>query len=121
MSFREEQMGKFFMGGSAENYKKESNLILPSNPFEGELKKLKEEKESEELKKALFEAEKAKQLEINEKIAKLEMLPMLRKVIIQPYPVNPYRKVVEGSLIVEFTGAFRNFFTDHKADFGRLL
>ena len=32
----------------------------------------------------------------------------MNKIILQPYPVNPYRKVVEGSLIVDYTGAFKN-------------
>lgn len=105
MSFREEQNGKFFMGNRSDNYKP---LILPGNPLENEFKKAKEEKDAEELRNTLFEAEKAKQEEINKKLETLEMLPMLNKVIISPYPVNPYRKVIEGNLIVEFTGTFNN-------------
>ena len=99
MSFKEEQMGKYFMSNR-------SNLEVPT--IKDAAERLKEEKAAEEIKKALFEAEKNKQAEINKKLETLEMLPMMNKIILQPYPVNPYRKVVEGSLIVEYTGAFKN-------------
>lgn len=102
MSFREEQNGKFFMGNTKQN------LIMPESPFTDEFEKLKREKEEEELRKLLFEAEKTKQDEINKKLQSLEMMPLGNKVIMLPYPVNPYRKVVEGSIIVEYTGSFRN-------------
>lgn len=99
MSFREEQMGKYFMSNR-------SNLEVPTIADAAE--RLKQEKAEEEIKKALFEAERNKQAEINKKLESLEMLPMLNKIILQPYPVNPYRKVVEGSLIVDYTGSFKN-------------
>lgn len=99
MSFREEQMGKYFMSNR-------SNLEVPT--IKDAAERLKEEKAAEEIRKALFEAEQNKQAEINKKLETLEMLPMMNKIILQPYPVNPYRKVVEGSLIVEYTGAFKN-------------
>ena len=99
MSFKEEQMGKYFMSNR-------SNLEEPT--IKDAAERLKEEKAAEEIKKALFEAEKNKQAEINKKLETLEMLPMMNKIILQPYPVNPYRKVVEGSLIVDYTGAFKN-------------
>ena len=99
MSFKEEQMGKYFMSNR-------SNLEVPT--IKDAAERLKEEKAAEEIKKALFEAEKNKQAEINKKLETLEMLPMMNKIILQPYPVNPYRKVVEGSLIVDYTGAFKN-------------
>lgn len=99
MSFKEEQMGKYFMSNR-------SNLEVPT--IKDAAEKLKEEKAAEEIKKALFEAEQNKQAEINKKLETLEMLPMMNKIILQPYPVNPYRKVVEGSLIVDYTGAFKN-------------
>lgn len=102
MSFREEQNGKFFMGNRADN------LIVPESPFKNEFEKLQREKEEEEVRKLLFEAEKTKQEEINRKLQNLEMLPMGNRVIILPYPVNPYRKVVEGSIIVDYTGSFKN-------------
>ena len=99
MSFKEEQMGRYFMSNR-------SNLEVPT--IKDAAERLKEEKAAEEIKKALFEAEKNKQAEINKKLETLEMLPMMNKIILQPYPVNPYRKVVEGSLIVDYTGAFKN-------------
>ena len=99
MSFKEEQMGKYFMSNR-------SNLEVPT--IKDAAERLKEEKAAEEIKKALFEAEQNKQAEIDKKIETLEMLPMMNKIILQPYPVNPYRKVVEGSLIVDYTGAFKN-------------
>ena len=99
MSFKEEQMGKYFMSNR-------SNLEVPT--IKDAAERLKEEKAAEEIKKALFEAEQNKQAEINKKLETLEMLPMMNKIILQPYPVNPYRKVVEGSLIVDYTGAFKN-------------
>ena len=99
MSFKEEQMGKYFMSNR-------SNLEVPT--IKDAAERLKEEKAAEEIRKALFEAEKNKQAEINKKLETLEMLPMMNKIILQPYPVNPYRKVVEGSLIVDYTGAFKN-------------
>ena len=99
MSFKEEQMGKYFMSNR-------SNLEVPT--IKDAAERLKEEKAAEEIKKALFEAEQNKQAEINKKLETLEMLPMMNKIILQPYPVNPYRKVVEGSLIVDYTGTFKN-------------
>ena len=71
-------------------------------------KKAKTEKLAAELKKSLMDAEKTKQEEINKKIEKLEMLPLYNKIVILPYPVNPYRKIVEGNLIVDYTGSFKN-------------
>ena len=99
MSFKEEQMGRYFMSNR-------SNLEVPT--IKDAAERLKEEKAAEEIKKVLFEAEQNKQAEINKKLETLEMLPMMNKIILQPYPVNPYRKVVEGSLIVDYTGAFKN-------------
>ena len=99
MSFREEQMGKYFMSNR-------SNLEVPT--IKDAAEKLREQQAEKEIKEALFEAEKNKQEEINKKLEKLELLPMMNKVILQAYPVNPYRKIVEGSLIVDYTGAFKN-------------
>lgn len=99
MSFKEEQMGRYFMSNR-------SNLEVPT--IKDAAERLREEKAAEEIKKALFEAEQNKQADINKKLETLEMLPMMNKIILQPYPVNPYRKVVEGSLIVDYTGAFKN-------------
>lgn len=105
MSFREEQNGKFFMGGSQQNYK---GLILPGNPLKEEFEKAKDEKEAEEGRNLLLELQKQKQEELNAKLEKLEMLPLGNKVIILPYPVNPYKKVLQGSIIVDYNGEFMN-------------
>ena len=106
MSFSEEQRGIYFMGGKSENYQKE--LFLPENPFTAELEKQKTEKAAKEAAELFLTLEKEKQAELNEQLQDLEILPMSNKVMIMPYPVNPYRKVVEGSIIVDFTGSFDN-------------
>lgn len=105
MSFREEQMGKFYMGGTNENYKK---LILPTDPLKEEFERAKEEKEAEEGRNLLLELQTQKQEELNAKLDKLEMLPLGNKVIILPYPVNPYKKLIEGSIIIDYSGQFQN-------------
>lgn len=103
MSFREEQNGTFYFP-----HKKESKLILPEKPLEDLFEKSKFEKEQEEAAKMLFELEKKKQEEINAKVEKLEMLPLGNKIVILPYPSNPYKKIMEGSIIVEYDGSFKN-------------
>lgn len=91
-----ETQGRIFMGDHG------SKLIVPENPIEKQAKKLKEEKDAEKAKELLLEAKKAKQKEINEKLKELEMLPVGNKVLISPYPENPYKKVIEGNIIVDF-------------------
>jgi hypothetical protein len=105
MSFREEQASKFFMGGNTSNYK---NLILPQNPFTKEREKQIEEEEAKKARDLLIELETAKQEELKKKLQTLEMLPMFNKVILLPYPNNPYKKSIEGSIIVEYNGDFMN-------------
>lgn len=91
--------GKYFMN---------KNLIVPGSPLEKEFEQLRNEKEIEEASKMLLELEKAKQEEINSKLETLELIPLENKVIISPYPRNPYRKVMEGSIIVDYDGSFKN-------------
>ncbi len=91
--------GKYFMN---------KNLIVPGAPLEKEFEELRNQKEIEEASKMLLELEKAKQEEINAKLETLELMPLENKVIISPYPRNPYRKVVEGSIIVDYDGSFKN-------------
>ena len=105
MSFSEEQRGIYFMGGKKENYQ---GLILPENALEKEFEKARDEKEAEEGRTLLLELEKQKQEELNAKLEKLEMLPLGDKVIILPYPVNPYKKTLQGSIIVDYNGEFLN-------------
>lgn len=71
------------------------NIIKPEEPFKNEIDKLKKEKEEKEMTKLLLELENSKQEEINQKLSKLEMIPMFNKIVILPYPRNPYRKIVE--------------------------
>ena len=106
MSLSEEQRGIIFMGGKADNYKKE--LILPENPFTVELEKQKDEQAAKEARELYLQLQKEKQEELNAKLQTLELLPMMNKIILLPYPTNPYKKVVEGSIIVEFNGDFMN-------------
>jgi hypothetical protein len=94
-----EANGMFFMGKNA------------VSPFEEEKLKIaaaKRAKDDADARKLLLELEKQKQAELEEKIKTLEMLPMGNKVILLPYPKNPYRKLIQGSLIVDYTGDFIN-------------
>lgn len=109
MSLREEQNGKFFMGGLSENYK-----LTPENPFTKDLENLKDEKAAKEARDLLLELQKKKQQELDNKLATLEMLPLGNKVILLPYPVNPYKKVMQGSIIVDYSGQFNNPDTGEK-------
>lgn len=102
---REEQSGKYFMGGKKENY---SSLILPENPFSKELENQRDEKAAKEARDLFLQLQREKQEELNAKLQTLEMLPMFNKVVLLPYPTNPYKKVVEGSIIVEYSGDFMN-------------
>lgn len=92
-----EASGTIFMG---KNIKPEfnENLLL-----ENLSKKKKEEEELVEAQKILLEAAKQKQKEIDEKIERLELMPLLNKVVFIQYPENPYRKMVTdaGLLIPE--------------------
>ena len=91
--------GKFYMG---------KNLLIPTNPLLQEIENEKDRKAAEEGNKLLIELEKKKQEEINQKLEKLEMLPMGNKIIILPYPENPYKKIMQGNIIVDFKGDFLN-------------
>jgi len=94
-----EAAGKFYMG---------KNLITPTNPFLDEIEEMKRQKEADELNRKLIEADKIKQEEINKKLETLELIPMSNKVVIMPYPQNPYRKIMEGNIIVDYQGDFKN-------------
>ena len=107
MSKKEELTGKFFMGKDLKPEQR-FNIIKPEEPFKNEIDKLKKEKEEQEMAKLLLELEKSKQEEINQKLSKLEMIPMFNKIVILPYPRNPYRKIVEGSILVDYSGDFLN-------------
>lgn len=92
--------GKFYISGGKGL---DESLLL-----ENQVAKQKMEKEAEELNKILLEASKTKQEEINAKLERLELIPMGNKVMFLAYPQNPYRKIMEGNIIVEYDGSFRN-------------
>lgn len=102
MSAREEAMGKFYMNNRKDKF------VVPEDPLKREIEQYKREKEAEEASKILIEAAKQKQKELEEKIAKLELMPLDRRIIIMPYPNNPYRKIMEGSIIVDYAETFKN-------------
>lgn len=104
MSAKEQASGIYHMGLG----KNKSGLLVPVNPLKKEIEQLKDEKAEQEAKQMLLELEKKKQEEINAKIQRLELMPLGNKVIILPYPENPYKKVMEGNIIVEYTGSFLN-------------
>lgn len=91
--------GKFYMN----NGKFEDDLLI-----ENQIIKKKEKELIEEAQKLYLEASQKKQEEINAKLQTLEMLPMGNKIIISMYPENPYRKVIEGKIIVDYDGSFIN-------------
>lgn len=92
--------GKFYMSPKGLD---NDDLLL-----DNQIRKQKEEQEAKELADMLLEASKNKQEEINAKLEKLEMLPMGNKIILQAYPQNPYRKIMQGNIIVEYDGSFLN-------------
>lgn len=102
MSLREEQLGKFYMGNRKDNF------VVPENPFTKDLEKLKDEKAIEEAGKLLLAAEQQKQKELEERLDRLELMPLGQRLIIEPYPSNPYRKLVEGSILVSYAETFKN-------------
>ena len=95
-----ESAGKFYMNSG--------NIITPKNELLEDIRRAKEEKEVEEANKLLIELQKEKQKEIEEKLQTLELLPLGNKIILLPYPENPYKKIIDGSIIVEYNGAFMN-------------
>lgn len=97
-----ESQGKYFMGKNLN-----SGLILPDT-LQKDIDRAKLEKEKEEAINLLIDAEKQKQEEIKQKAEKLELLPMGNKIIILPYPRNPYRKIMEGNIFVDYDGTFKN-------------
>lgn len=101
MSLKEEQTGKFYFP-----HKKE--IITLDNPFAAQAEEMRLEKDAKEATNQLLELAKQKQEELEKKLEKLELLPMGAKVILLPYPSNPYRRVMNGNIIVEYNGEFNN-------------
>lgn len=73
------------------------NIIVPDNPFSAEARKLENEKKAQELAEKLQEAHDNKQKEIMEKLEGLEIIPNGNRIIMMPYPSNPYAKVLTES------------------------
>lgn len=85
------------------------NIIIPENPFETEIRKQEEIKKAEDLSKKLKEAHLEKQKEIEEKLEGLEILPNGNRIIIMPYPSNPYVKIMtESGIFIEPNGNYFN-------------
>ena len=97
-----ESNGTFYMGKNLKNDLGEEYLL------ENQIRKRKQEDEAKKAAELYMQAQKNKQAEIDAKLEKLEMLPMGSRVILSAHPVNPYRKVVEGNLVVDYQGQFFN-------------
>jgi hypothetical protein len=104
--------GKFYMN----NGKFGDDLLL-----ENQIARKKEQDLVEEANKLYLEASQKKQEEINRKLETLEILPMTNKVILSMYPENPYRKVLEGIIIVDYDGSFMNPDTGEKDKLKQLV
>lgn len=103
MSKKEELNGKFYMNTS------KSNLISMENPILKEAEKLREGKKAQELCDILIEADKNKQKELEEKLETLELIPNGNKILILPYPTNPYRKIItKTGILTSWDGEFKN-------------
>lgn len=85
-----------------------NNIIKPSNSLEDDFERLRLEKDAKEAQELFLQLEKEKQAELDAKLQTLEILPMFNKIIILPYPRNPYKKVMNGSIIVDYNGDFLN-------------
>lgn len=92
--------GKFPMG---------RNIKVPNNPIVQMAQKQREEKEATELAERLKETHLAKQREINDKLERLVMKPMNSRIIIMPYPANPYvQAITESGIYIEPNANFFN-------------
>lgn len=91
---------KFFMN--------KNGVFLPEETIIDKSIRLKQEEEARKAAEGLMEADKQKQEEINSKVETLEMLPIGNKVILMPYPVNPYRQIIKNGLIIDYDGSFLN-------------
>ena len=105
MSLSESQKGTFYLG-NRENAN--ADLFLPENQILREAQKLREQKELEEANRMYLELQERKQAELDAKLETLELVPMGAKVILLPYPQNPYKKVLKGKILVEYNGLFNN-------------
>ena len=99
---RARQTGNFYMPG-------ESKLEIPTNPFSEGAAQVKQDKAAKELAERLKEAHEAKQREIEGRLEGLEVIPNANRIIIMPYPENPYVKIMtESGIYLDHSGAFKN-------------
>ena len=85
------------------------NLIIPTNPIAVEAEKLRKEKEAKEVAEKLKEIHLAKQKEIEERLEGLELIPNGNRLVLMPYPRNPYVKVMtESGIFIEPNGTYFN-------------
>ena len=102
MSKKEELTGKFQM------YTGKGDIFVPENQLLKEARLLREQNEAKEMVQKLKELDEQKQLELEERIKDLEIIPNGNKVILLPYPTNPYKKLMQGGLYVGYEGEFLN-------------
>lgn len=109
---KEELNNKFFMGQTMNTTTGKVDVVTPMEPFaleKAQLAKAKELEEQEKAKRLLIELRLQKQKEIMERAEKLDILPLGTKLIMLPYPENPYKRVYSDSgIILSSSGAFRN-------------
>lgn len=105
MSLQEaRRTGKFYLGGAPK-----SGIILPENEILVEAAKAREAKEAQELQEKLEEVHRNKQKEIQDKLEGLEIVPNTNRIIILPYPANPYTQVLtKGGILLDTGGRFNN-------------
>ena len=102
MSQKETLEGKFYAGNRS------NNILMPEDQLSVLFEKNRLAKEQEEAAKLHLEALQNKQKEIEEKLATLELMPMLNKVILMEYPENPYTELIRNGVIVGYDGSFQN-------------
>lgn len=90
------------------NFYPGEGIKVAKNPLIGATEKKRRADEKEAAQKLLIEAKKAKQKELEDKAEVIEFLPQGNKIIILPYPENPYKKLMEGEIIVDGGEFFQN-------------
>lgn len=102
---------KFYM-----NDGKSCDIILPENEFLNELRENKQKENLEKLANEELRKIKEKQEEINNKIERLQVVPLFTNVMILPYGENPYVNAISkgGVLLANTGGSFDNPDTGQK-------
>jgi len=88
---------------------KKQTLILPNKPLEKEIESANLNKEIKEANSIYKDAALAKQKELETKLATLEIMPVGNRIIVLPYPHNPYKQqITEGGILIDYEGQFLN-------------